>query len=342
MSEPSSALTFGDLIRECAHKIGVGHYGSDGTEKLQIPTDTHDLAECKRHVNNAIRMFINDAPRPNGWRWLQPVSLITLWAPVSEKDGRTVSGGSYNSMYDETQLTSTEDVFYASMEEKTISLADSGDKTIKRFIDAKTVAVDGDASGVSGEKFSIDTGGSYTMPRDFSGQFVSSITYAEDTNQGVSLSWVNESRIRQWRENITDETGDPFWVAVRVMNTGRPRRRWEMLTYPEPDENMDVLFQYTIYFDKLADTGDVPPAPFSHDETLRAATRAVVERDVEEAMGPDFQYYRESCLPNSHRIDAMSAPKRLGYFGSGHRVGSADIQRFRANWYQRPDVTFNP
>ena len=116
MAEPTSALTFEDLIIETARSIGIAYYGSDGTGAVQVPQDAHDLDECKRHVNNAIRMFINDAPRPNGWRWLQPVSSMTLWSPVAEKDGRTISGGTYDSSDDETQVTSTEDVFYASME----------------------------------------------------------------------------------------------------------------------------------------------------------------------------------------------------------------------------------
>ena len=225
MAEPTSALTFRDLIKEVAHKLGTGFYGSDGTEALQVPSDAHDLDEAKRIVNSGIRMFINDAPKPNGWRWLSPVQDLVFWGPVAEKDGRTVSGGTYDSTEDETQLTSTEDVFYASMEEKKITLENGNTYTLKRFVDAKNFYVDGDASGESGEKFSIDPEGSYTLPRNFSGQITGDITYSANTNQGVQLTWIDESLIRAWRENITDETGDPFWVAVRVMATGRPRRR---------------------------------------------------------------------------------------------------------------------
>jgi hypothetical protein len=341
MSEPTSTLTFRDLVKEVAHKLGIGYYGSDGTEELQAPTDTHDLDECKRHVNNAIRMFINDAPRPNGWRWLSPVGSMVLFAPVAEKDGRTVSGGSYDSTEDETQVTSTEDIFHPSMEEKTLTLNNGNTYTLKRHVDAKNFYVDGDASGESSEKFSIDPDGSWTMPRDFSGQVTGEITYDSNTNQGVSLNWVNEAMIRAWREDITDETGDPFWVALRVMSTGRPRRRWELVAYPEPDEDFVILFPYTIHFDKLTDLAETPPFPFSHDETVRAACRAVVERDVENVPGPDYQYYSRQCLPNSHRIDAQSAPRALGYFGNPGARSAPGIHEFRARWYQRPDVSFN-
>ena len=340
MSEPTSALTFQDLILEVAHKMGYASYGSDGTEAAQVPTDPHDLAECKRHVNNAIRMFVNDAPRPNGWRWLRPVSESTIWAPVAEKDGRTVSGGSYDSGEDETKVTSTEDIFHATMEEKTLTLNNGNTYTLKRFVDAKNFYVDGDASGESGEKFSIATGGSYTLPRNFSGQFMGDITYAENTNQGVTLTWVSEAIIRQWRENIVDETGDPFWVAIRIMDTGRPRRRWELLAYPEPDEDMTILFPYTIHFDKLTDLEEVPPFPFAHDEAVKAACRAVAERDSDDAFGPDWQYYTQRALPNSHRIDAQSAPKALGYFGNPSSTAPPSIREFRRSWYQRPDVDF--
>lgn len=341
MAEPTSALTFEDLIIEVARMIGIAYFGGTGDGPVQVPQDAHDLDECKRHVNNGIRMFINDGPSPNGWFWLRPVSSLTMWAPVAEKDGRTVSGGTYDATDDETQITSTEDVFYPSMEEKTIVLNNGSEYTLKRYDSASTFYVDGDASSESGEKFSIDTGGSYTLPRDFSGAFTGDITYAENVNQGVSLTWVNEAMIRQWRENIVDETGDPYWVAVRVMNTGRPRRRWELLAYPEPDEDMEVLFPYMKHFDKLTDLKEVHPAPFSHDETIKAACLAVAEKDVEGAPGSNWQYYSQRALPNSHRIDAMSAPKRLGYFGNPRVAGAPSIHEFRNQWYQRPDVSFN-
>lgn len=81
--EPTSALTFNDLITEVAYKIGCSYYGVDGTGAPQAPIDAHDLAICQRIVNKAVRKFINDGPKPNGWRWLNPVAQIDLWPQTS-------------------------------------------------------------------------------------------------------------------------------------------------------------------------------------------------------------------------------------------------------------------
>lgn len=83
ITAPSSALTFADLITEVAYKIGCAYYGSDGTGAPQVPVDAHDLAVCQRIVNKAVRMFINDGPQPNGWKWLRPVAQVDLWPQIS-------------------------------------------------------------------------------------------------------------------------------------------------------------------------------------------------------------------------------------------------------------------
>src|ERR1700744_5506065 len=82
-TEPSSVLAFQDLILEVAYKIGVAYYGSDGQGVPQIPVDAHDLYICKEIVNKAIRMFINDGPKPNGWKWLNPIAQIDFWPMIA-------------------------------------------------------------------------------------------------------------------------------------------------------------------------------------------------------------------------------------------------------------------
>jgi hypothetical protein len=81
--EPTSALTFNDLVTEVSYKIGCSYYGSDGTGAPQAPIDAHDLALCQRIVNKAVRKMINDGPRPNGWRWLNVIAQVDLWPQIS-------------------------------------------------------------------------------------------------------------------------------------------------------------------------------------------------------------------------------------------------------------------
>jgi hypothetical protein len=95
--EPTSAMTFNDLILEVAYKIGCSYYGADGTGAPQIPVDDHDLALCQGIVNKAIRKFINDGPKGAGWRWLNVVAQVDLWPQISyDPTGNTFVALTYN------------------------------------------------------------------------------------------------------------------------------------------------------------------------------------------------------------------------------------------------------
>ena len=78
MAEPTSALSYSDLILTVAEQLGVAYYGTAGDQAAQIPTDAFTLDKCKRYVLDGIRMFMADAP-PNGWRWQRPLAEIDLW-----------------------------------------------------------------------------------------------------------------------------------------------------------------------------------------------------------------------------------------------------------------------
>jgi hypothetical protein len=84
--------------------------------------------------------------------------------------------------------------------------------------------------------WSITTTGDYTLPIGFGGQFNGHPTFIAGTNRGTTLSWTDESVIRERRANMNQETGTPYMMAVRPMNTGTPRRRYEMMFYRMPSE----------------------------------------------------------------------------------------------------------
>jgi len=84
LAEPTSILKFEDLITRVAREAGIAYHGTAGDTKAMPPIDIHDLELCKEIVNDAIRMFIADAPR-TGWRWrrrIMRVMLITHELPV--------------------------------------------------------------------------------------------------------------------------------------------------------------------------------------------------------------------------------------------------------------------
>lgn len=344
-TEPTSTLTFRDLIIEVSRKIGVAYYGEDGLGVAQVPVDAHDLDECKRHVNNGIRRFLHDAP-PGGWRFARPVASVTLWGDIGVNTSNLITSAGYDPGENVTTLTAGSDSFYESMEGHPIVLTGVDTFTIRSYVNATTIKVTGDATGAgtSGVTWSMTTNGNFTLPATFAGQYSGDITYAADSNEGVDIEWIDEGTIRKYRENVTNETGDPWWAAIRPMNsTFDGRRRWELLAYPLPDEVHIVQFPYDLHFDKLVDLDEYPPVPYVHDETIKAACLAVMEMDVEQMeTGQHTAYYQSQCLLNSYRIDARSGPKRLGYFGNPGSQQRGGIHHFRQNVYDRPTVTFNP
>lgn len=340
-AEPTSALTNERLIVAVAKKMGVAFYGDNGDEEAQIPDDDHDLAECQEHVNNAIRMFISDAPT-HGWRWTRPIGTITLWPDVAVAAAVTVSAAAYNAAEDYTPLTASAATFYESMEEKEIVVTGQGTFRIKRYVSTTQVYVYGSHYFSGTATFSIASNGNYTLPRTFAGTHSGNATFAAGTNRGMGLSWVDDSVIRGLRENEDESTGTPIMLALRVFvpqESATQRRRYELMAFPEPSEVFVVQFPYDLHFDELTEMDETPPSPIAHDETIRAACRAVVERDVdEESDGPDAAYYAK-CLTNSHQTDARSAPRKLGYFGNGRLIATPMNWR---NFVRRPNVTYTP
>jgi hypothetical protein len=344
-AEPTSALTFEDLILEAALEAGRAYYGEDGNEVAQIPVNIHDLNEMKRHVNNAIRMFISDAP-PTGWRWTRPTSAVALWPTVTADAARTMSGGAYNADENETLMTANSPVFFESMEEKSLIITGFGSVVIKRYVSATTAYVYGNASAVTNATYAIAANGDYTLPRTFAGSFTGAVTFTAGTNRAVQLEWADEAQIRRMRENVTLQKGTPRYVAVGVFvptapnvpaSLRRPRRRYRLEVFPQPGENYTVRFPYDLHFDSMVELGEVPPTPIVHDETIRAAVLAVVERDVHDTQGPRWGYYAK-CLDNSKNIDARSGPRKLGYFGNGK--GIVTPRNFR-DFMQRPNVSYD-
>lgn len=340
MAEPTGALDFEDLIVEVAYYLSIADYDSGGNPA--VPINNHDIELCKRIVNKAIRVFINDAP-PQGWRWTQPVGSVVLWPDVVV-GAATVSGGSYDSALNRTLLTATTASFYETMELHDIVITVSGTFNIEQYVSPTTIYVTGNASGVTTRTFAISSNGNFTLPRTFGGEYTGKITYAAGTNRGIQPRWADESAIRTRREDTTASAGTPYEFAVRVMYASSGRRRWELMTWTKPSVLLTVEFPYILYFDKLVNLTDTPPTPFGHDETLRAVCLSVAEMDVNDLYdGPKTKYYRERCLPASVRVDELSITKTLGYFGdpTAKKNARPSQQDWRDGTYQRPTVTPN-
>lgn len=419
ITEATSALTFGALTTHVAMKLGVAYYGTSGTSAPSSPIDTRNLGICQTIVNDAIRMFISDAPAAaGGWQWTKPIAQVDLWPQIGPSYANSagtlvgstyVSSTSYNSANSTINLQLTTPAnppptisipslyvpnFVNSMEQRQIWLGGvpspaaqgwyvstsntlipstigipysivnyDGPTSIDIFVGSTTSLSTSLSTWANQIPFSFACTGDYTLPADFGGEIAGEVSFIQQTNRGMILSWTDETIIRARRQNYNIESGTPFWCAVRIMPTpsydlyappynnsdgsGFPsyRRRWEVMSWPISNEFLSILIPYQLAFNNLVNTTDLPPSPISFDDALLAACRAQAERYMTDSLGgPDWQYYRQFALPNAHKINGRSVNKMIGYNGAGMRRGwnGGDLSWWRGFGYQRPVVPVNP
>jgi hypothetical protein len=254
--EPTSALTFGDLILAAAIKARMAYYGADGQSVPSIPIDPHDLALLSDVVNKGVRMLISDGPGPNGWRWLNQVSQVDLYPEIDYNPGTTYLSMVYDTVNVVTTCTLITGVtgtvmphFTQSMELQNMWIggyptpgtpgydvpagtAGPGPYgtafAVAAYLAPNAMVLYGDAtqgSGTATQGFSIVTTGDYTLPADFTGQYSGPISFIQGTSRGVSLHWVDEYSIRARRQIYTQESGTPFEAALRLF----PRPSYDSL-----------------------------------------------------------------------------------------------------------------
>jgi hypothetical protein len=196
--------------------------------------------------------------------------------------------------------------------------------------------------------FAFAATGDYTLPANFGGTYTSEITWIANTNRGIVVDWVDEANIRQQRQVYAQQFGTPYLFAVRPIplptvaqmsfNLNRPR--WELMSFRITSEFLSCIFSYFLSFNNLVNMTDEAPLPLAFDEVLLAAVRAQAERyQMDSIGGHDWQYYRTIALPNAHKLNMMSAPKKLGYVGNNIRsYGPQNLLFWRRNVYLRPNV----
>ena len=223
--------------------------------------------------------------------------------------------------------------------------ATSNAYTVSSITDTTTVIVDGDASGeadgdtvtitrsypitavtnivsatvtgnAGGEAdnavITVTANGNYTLPSTFGGEYSGPITYAAGTNVGAPIGWSNEGQIRQLRENTSSQTGYPSLAAIRKMDNTDVARIFELSVYPTPNADFTLEFPYPLYFTEFTADADLHPAGPRYDEAVLAACESYAAMKGEDMPGDRTSYYRSIALPAAYRINARSAPKRLG------------------------------
>jgi hypothetical protein len=309
MSFPTSAKTFAQLQTDVAEALSIAYYGAAGTGVAAPPNDTQDADKVKRIINDAIRMFIADAP-PQGWNWLEPTDSLTLWASFAVDDTITATGV-HDSGY--TTITASEDMFYETMLGHDITITDSGTYTIYSYTSATEVVIEGDHEFVD-KTFSMTANGNYTMPLHFGGEYSDRLTYAAESGIATNIEWCNATEIREHRRLSGVSTGYPSLASVRITSTNG---RWELMAFPTPSTDLTVELKYPIHFDLLTADGDYHPAGYKFDDAVLAACLARAQMDEGSLLQGRMEYYRQIALPNAYRTDARSRPRKLGKLSTG-------------------------
>jgi len=268
MSEPTSMLTFAELVKRTAVEAGIAYYGPAGTSNPLPPIDAHDLQLCKDAVNDAIRMFISDAPA-KGWRWMRRIMSVTLTGTritgtADAGTGATLIDAALKTVYDADDdlngyycyiLTGTGAGSYAKITDYTAS---TGTVEVADWLDAYGNA--GGTDPTTNSTYAITpvetVGGDisrYPLAENFGGEVDGEINYAASTGHNV-IQWVDESTIRA-RRAITVNSGYPMFAAIRplefVGGYSGPKRRYELILDPQPVSDEVLTFPYTVYFDEL-------------------------------------------------------------------------------------------
>ena len=272
--EPTSALSMYDLVLRVAREAGIAFHGSSGSERAMPPVDDeHNLDLCIRIVNDAIRMFIADAPQ-KGWRWMRRLMSVTVTALRITGTADAADATSLTDAVLETNYSSNDDLndywiyiltgtgagSYAQITDYTAS---GGVVTVADWLDAygnpggTNPATDSTYAITPVETVEGDIH-RYPLAENFGGEVNSRIEYASDTNHASIINWVDESFIRA-RRAVTVITGYPLYAAIRRLEfkaggTG-PKRRWEILFEPQPVATDTFEFMYTLSFDKLQFVG---------------------------------------------------------------------------------------
>lgn len=244
MAEPTSAKSFYELVRKVAEFVGMAYYGTDGAGRAMAPTDLHDLDVCTRIVNNAIQMFIDDAPQ-NGWRWQHRIMSVNLKISFSG----TADGNLSSTTLSDASLAGTyDDDYYNNLILEITGGTGIGETALITDYTGSTgkFTFSGGLSGGSTPDATTEfvVGARYKLADNFSGTPDGEIHYARESNRGTPITWRSESEIRAFQEN-TDSSGNPTIAAIRAYGT----RQWELLVWPRPTAAVVVEFPYTLFFD---------------------------------------------------------------------------------------------
>ena len=273
------------------------------------------------------------------WSFLRPQAQLTIWDDVVAADAITASTATYASPV--TTITASDDVFYPSMEEKTIVFGTSGNSfVIDSYVSATVVKVTGDASAEDGNVITIDSGDTFTLPWDFgalSGD--GSFAYHRDSAHVQPIALTSDANIRQLRMGSVS-SGTPYLAAITPLSTdGSQGQRHVVQFHPPPSDVFVLTYRYHILPNALVDTtAEYPYGSVAHSQTILASCLAVAEvREKDDATATQqarFANLLQGSIDHDRQYGESAI--ELGYNGDGSDGDAGESQR---NYHQGMPLT---
>jgi hypothetical protein len=275
MAESTLQLTWTEIEEEVGRYLGLNR-----TILQWTPNEVNDVAAITKRGARQFYFPQRTHPQEQAHRWsfLRPAATLTIWDDVVADDAITVSTASYSDPV--TTITASDDVFYESMEEKTMGFDENSNTyVIDEYVSATQVRVTGDASGEAGNTITIDSEDTFTMPWNYGGMAGDGkFTYDVDENTLNYIDVTSDVRIRLLRQRTTS-TGTPWLCAITPMTTaGTQGQRWEAMFHQPPNDVFVLHYRYYLLPDALVDTTlEYPYGSVAHSETLLESCLAIAE-----------------------------------------------------------------
>ena len=338
MAEPTTALTFQDLLLRVAEYYGVASYDSNGMP--YIPTDdAFNLRECKRIVNEGIRMFIARPPRNGKWRWTHRTHILTF---------DSTGGGSDNINSDPARYVLPQhfacpagSINYAANSSHgiTINWCDIDEITQRRelsvrhgypmFAAIRPYQPASAPSLASSRRWEIIFDPSPNSNKSVEFPYVVGFDNMQleggTTDSATATTLVDTTRTEPndyfngWVITIISGTGKGSYATVTdfVQSTGT----FTVADWLDIEGNAGGTDPGANSIYAIEPASNLHPAGFMFDEAIRTACLAKCEMEAEDAeLGTKYiEYFDSVALPQAHQIDANLAPRKLGKMTNGRR-----------------------
>lgn len=350
MAEATSTLSFQDLLLFVAEYYGVASYDTNGIPYIPAD-DSFNLRECKKIVNEAIRMFVSRPPRNGKWRWMFRTETVTFDPTGGGADNIDSDAARY--MLSAGCVQTAGPITY---------VADSGHGTriewcdVNRINNKRELSIQTGYPSLAAIRPYQPTTNVLTSSRRWEIMFDPS----PSSIQSVSFPYILQFDKMQLEGGTADsadattlvdatrlESDDYFndWVIYVISGTGvgsyavvtdyvKSTGTFTVDDWLDPQGNAGGTDPGADSIYVVEPAGNYHPAGAQFDEAIKVACLAKCEMEAEDAeLGNKYiQYFTNVALPDAHRIDANSAPRTLGKMLNGRR------DRYVRVW---DSVTFN-